>query len=206
MKPIRILISDDHAIVRIGLTTLLRFHKNLKLVGEADDSDSLLKLAAEVSPDVIIMDLMMPGLPAAQTIATILQRSRPAPRILILTSFGSAAELNSAVRAGVSGVILKGAPPETLVEAILTIAGGGTFFSEEVKRTLTREIISRLTERQSQVLKMLAQGKSNSVIATELGISADAVKQHLSAIYAKLGADNRAEAVAIALKKHLLKI
>lgn len=214
MKPIKILIADDHAIVRLGLSALFRYQKDMKLVGEADDGESLLKIAAESHPDVIIMDLMMPVMDGVEAIRHILAPSSAStshsnssthPRILILTSFGSSAELSSAVKAGAAGVILKGAPPETLLDAIHTVMNGETYFSDEVKRTLVREDLVELTERQSQVLTLLSQGKSNPEIASALGISTDAVKQHLAAVYSKLGATNRADAVSIAIRKHLLR-
>ena len=205
MKPIKVLIADDHSVVRMGLAALIKFHRGLTLVGEAQDGAEAAKKAAETKPDVVIMDLMMPGTDGIEGTRRVLEAS-PESKVLILTTFGTSRELTKAVDAGAIGAIMKGADNDELIAAIRDAATGKGTFSEEIRQSIdTKSSIPKLTARQLEVLDWVTRGFTNPDIAKHLGISADAVKQHLNAVFQKLGAASRTEAVAIALREQLLK-
>ena len=206
MKTIRILIADDHALLRRGLETLISHQKDLVVVGSAPNGLEAIRLSEELKPDVIMMDLMMPKMDGVEA-TRLIREAVPTTKILILTTFGDSIDIARAIRAGASGALVKDADDDELVDAIRTVASGGQAFSSEIKGMLESEPAPpELTPRQQEVLRSLVDGLSSDAIASNLGISADAVNQHLDAIRKKLGAANRTEAVAIALRKHLLKI
>lgn len=206
MKPskTRILIVDDHALIRRGLADLIRYEKDLVAVGEASDGEAAVSAAAEKKPDVVVMDLVMPVMDGVEATRRI-KESVPDAKILILTTFGTSEDVSRAIAAGASGAIMKDASMEEQLAAIRTVASGGTVFPPEMARTVQGTPPPKLTQRQMVILESTARGLTNKDIAVMLGISADAVKQHLQAICSKLGAANRAEVVAIAIRKHLLK-
>lgn len=206
MKQIRILIVDDHAVVRLGLAALFKYQKDLKVVGEADDGESAFAKATELKPDVVVLDLMMPGIDGAETTRRI-RAGSSATSILILTSFGTSADLGRALQAGASGAILKGAANEELLSAIRTVAAGERVLSPEIEAFLKETPVApEFTKRQMEILESVTRGLSNPDIAKQLGISTDAVKQHLNAIYQKLDVSTRTEAITAALRRQLLKI
>ena len=205
MKTIRILLADDHGLMRMGLTTLMRFHKDLQVVGGAENGEEAVRLARKLKPDVVVMDLMMPVLDGLEA-TRLIHREFPDIRIMILTTFGSSADVTRAVSAGACGALVKGAPNDELISAIRTIAAGGTAFSPEIETMLKAPQPPELTSRQREILEGIALGLASDAIAAKIGISADTVNQHLDAIRKKLGAANRTEAVAIALRKQLLKL
>ena len=206
MKPskTRILIVDDHALIRRGLADLIRYEKDLVAVGEASNGEAAVSAAAEKKPDVVVMDLVMPVMDGVEATRRI-KESVPDAKILILTTFGTSEDVSRAIAAGASGVIMKDASMEEQLAAIRTVASGGTVFPPEMARTVQGTPPPKLTQRQMVILESTARGLTNKDIAVMLGISADAVKQHLQAICSKLGAANRAEVVAIAIRKHPLK-
>ena len=200
----RILIVDDHALIRRGLADLLRYEKDLAVVGEAGDGEAAVAVATELKPDVVVMDLMMPvmdGVEATQRI----KEALPETKILILTTFGTSVDVARAIAAGASGAIMKDASMEDQLHAIRTVASGGKVLSPEIEKTVQEEPLPEFTKRQLVILESAARGLTNKDIANMLDISPDAVKQHLAAICSKLGAANRVEAIAIAIRKHLLK-
>ena len=206
MKKIRTLLADDHSLVRFGLESLLKFHKDFEVVGGAGDGEETVRLARELKPDVIVMDLMMPVLDGVEATQRV-HAELPDVRILILTSFGTSADVSRAIKAGASGALIKDIPNDELIASIRAIAGGEKVFSPEIERTvLDSNANIEFTNRQMAVLSSLAKGLTNKEIAAILGVSHSAVKQHLNAIFSKLGATTRSEAVAIALRKQLLKI
>ena len=206
MKPIPVLLADDHSLVRLGLSALLAKQGDMKLVGAATNGEEAIRLAARFDPDVIIMDLMMPIVDGVTATRRIRERN-PDMKVLILTSFGTSSDVAHAIEAGARGAILKDAPNASLLAAIRTIAAGGESFADDIVRNITRDPTPReLTARQAEILKSVTNGLTNKTIAQQLKISPESVKQHLNAIFQKLGATTRAEAVAIALRKHLLKI
>ena len=205
MKPIRILLVDDHSLMRLGLTTLMKYHKDLCVVGGADNGQEAVGLAKSLKPDVIVMDLMMPVMDGVEATRRI-HAEQPDIKIMILTTFGTSADVARAVQAGAVAALMKDTPNNELLNAIRTIAAGERVFSPEIRKTIAQDPDPPvLTERQTQILKFVMDGLRNSDVARQLGISTDAVKQHLNAICNKLGAVNRAEAIAIAMRRHLLK-
>ena len=205
MKTITVLLADDHSLVRLGLSALLAKQDDMKLVGEAINGEEAVRLAARLDPDVIIMDLMMPGVDGVTATRRIRERN-PGTKVLILTSFGTSSDVAHAIEAGARGAILKDAPNASLLAAIRTVAAGGESFADDIVRNITRDPVPReLTARQAEILRSVTNGLTNKTIAQQLKISPESVKQHLNAIFQKLGATTRAEAVAIALRKHLLK-
>ena len=203
---IRILIADDHAIVRMGLTFLFSTQDDFKVVGDAEDGEAAVKKAIELKPDVVIMDLMMPKKDGAAATTEILS-ALPDTKILVLTTFGSSDGIANALNAGAKGAFLKNSPNSQLIEAIHTLANGGLAISEEVKRLMDEDPPTKeLTPRQKEILECLTRGLTNQDIATALGIREDRVKDHINAIFSRLRAANRTEAVAIALRKHLLNL
>ena len=206
MNPIRILIADDHALLRHGLATLISLHDDLSVVGEARDGREAVDLARKLTPDIVIMDLSMPLLDGVEATRRI-RESLPSTKVLILTTFGTSVDIARAIQSGASGAFVKDSEDDELIGAIRTVAAGGKAFSGEIRTMLRKDPKPpELTERQREILRSVVGGQSSDAIAATLGISADAVNQHLDAIRKKLGAANRIEAVAIALRKHLLKM
>ena len=206
MKTIRTIIADDHSVVRIGLSALLGTEKDIKVVGEAEDGEAAVRKALRLKPDVVVMDLMMPvkdGIAATREI----HEKLPEARVLILTTFAAPDGIDSALKAGAAGAILKSAADSELIEAIHTVAAGETALSKELSRSLVANPPApKLTKRQLEILSHITKGKTNKEIAVLLGIREDSVGEHLTAIFQKLGVSNRAEAVAIVLRKQLLKM
>lgn len=205
MKKTRILIADDHALMRIGLKSMLRYQPDMSVIGEAANGDAAVRLANELSPDVVIMDLMMPVLNGAEATRRILER-HPDTRIIILTSFGNSSDVARAIGHGAVGAQIKEAPTESLIDAIRTVTGGGTAIAPEIRQSIDDGPLSiSLTERQRGILQSVVRGLTNKEIGAQFGLSPISVKKYLSAIFAKIGAANRTEAAAIALRKQLLK-
>lgn len=206
MNPAKVLIVDDHALLRIGLKSLIDDSDGLSYAGEATNGNEGVEKARSLQPDVIVMDLIMPDLDGVEATKQILAEN-PHARILILTSFGEADGIAHALESGAKGAILKTDDSNEIIDAITTVAGGGHMVSPEIKRILSESpAIPILSKRQNEILLALCHGLSNTDISKQLNISAETVKQHLNILFVKLGAANRAEAVAIALRKHLLKI
>ncbi len=206
MDKIKVMIVDDHAILRMGLASLLNAKKDIEVIGEASSGAAALKKAPKLKPDVIVMDLMMPEMDGAETTQR-LKALMPEARILILTTFGTADGIVHALEAGAQGAVLKNVEFTELANGIRRIAAGETVISEEIQRILKSEpAIEPLSPRQHEILEAIVNGLSNADISVRLGISLDMVKEHNQKLFEKLGVANRTEAVAITLRKHLLKI
>ena len=202
---IRILIADDHTIVRTGLTALLGTVPGMEVVGEARNGEEAVRQTAKLKPDVVVMDLMMPKKDGAAATAEIVA-SLPGTRVIILTSFGASDAIARALDAGATGAMMKDSPNSSLIAAIRAVASGKSAIAPEVRRIIASDPPAQvLTPRQAEVLLSMTRGLTNHVIAMELSISEDRVEQHIRALLEKLGAANRTEAVAIAFRKHLLK-
>ena len=206
MNKIKILIADDHKIVRMGLKALISSERDMAVVGEADDGEAAVRAALELAPDIVVMDLMMPVMSGEEAIGE-LHRRLPAVRTIVLTSFSSSDRIVQALEAGATGAVLKTADDATLLKAIRDVSQGRKFISPEIRKLIAADPPARkLSPRQREVLESLTQGLSNKDIAVKLGISNPRVEELMAALLSKIGAANRTEAVASALRKHLLKI
>lgn len=199
---IRVLLADDHPVVRSGLASLFQSLPGIVVVGEAGDGSAAVRLTTLLSPDVIIMDLRMPGLDGVAATREIL-RSRPATAVLVLTMFDEDELIVAAVDAGARGYLLKGAEQEQIVRAVHAVASGQSIFSGAVagrvmRRGMPSPALPALTPRERQVTHLLATGAPNLAIAVELGLSPKTLSNHISAIFAKLGVTSRSEAIVMA--------
>ena len=208
---IRILICDDHAVVRAGLRALIEAKPDLELVGEAADGVEAVQKARELEPDVILMDLVMPRKGGVEAIGDI-TRENPEARILVLTSFSEDDQAFPAIKAGAMGYIIKDSLPEELLGAIRDIHQGQPYLHPSIARRLMQELgraggspplAEVLTEREIEVLKLVAQGQSNREIAELLTISEATVRTHVSNILAKLNLCSRTQAALYALREGL---
>ena len=206
MKNIRLLIADDHAIVRTGLVSLLGATPGMEVVGEAENGVQAVAAAERLRPDVVLLDLMMPKTDGATATAEIRARS-PETRILILTTFGTSCDLARALENGAHGVLLKSVTNDELLDGVRQVASGQRVLSPEVRQMLQESApATALSPRQLQILDSITRGLSNAQIAAQYDISMESVKTHVKRLLGKIGAANRSEAAAIALRKHLLKI
>jgi len=206
VKRIKVLIADDHSIIQIGLSDLLTDEGSFEVVATANNGQEAVDVALKAKPDVIIMDLLMPVKDGIQATSEISSRD-PNAKILILTSFGSSDGISKALQAGASGAILKDTSNEALIDCIKRIAAGEKVVSEDIRRLIAEDPpLPELSQRQMEILSSITRGLTNTDIAKQLGIGVTSVKTHMESLFFKIGAANRAEAVAIALRKHLLKI
>ena len=203
-QKIRILIADDHLIVRTGLAALLGTEKDMEVVGQAKNGIEAVREAMRLKPDIVIMDLMMPKMDGVAATAEIAAKS-PETRVILLTTFGTSDGIAHALANGAKGAILKNADNAELARAIRKVARGGEFISSDIQQQLAADPpIPQLTPRQREILASMVRGLTDRDIANQLGIRQDGVNDHVRAILQKIGAANRTEAVAIALRKHLL--
>ena len=205
-RKIKVLIADDHTVVRIGLSALLGTQPDIAVVGEADNGDAVIRESLRLHPDIVIMDLMMPKKDGAEATKELHEKA-PDIKVIILTSYSSSDGIAHALSAGASGAIVKTADDSSLISAIRKVADGKHFISPTI-RQLMRDSppVPELTERQREIIESMARGLSNVDIAKQLGISPAVAREHITTILNKFGAATRTEAVAIALRKHLLKI
>ena len=202
---LHILIADDHAVVRRGLRSILQIEKDFLVVGEASNGTEAVELARQLKPDVVIMDLIMPEKSGSEATAEILA-DHPETRILLLTTFGTADDVAKALEAGAVGALMKTSDESAIIASIRTVAAGGHAISDEIKKLMAENPPApELTPRQLEILNSLSRGYSNAEIAKVFGINEFTVREHVANIMEKLDAANRAEAVATALRKSLLK-
>ncbi|MEB3330264.1 MAG: response regulator transcription factor [Candidatus Sericytochromatia bacterium] len=212
--PTRILLADDHAVVRTGIAAVLSSVADLELVGEAGDGETALRLARELQPDLAVLDLHMPRLGGLEALQAI-RREVPATRVLVLTSVEDEAWVFKVLEAGGAGYVLKRSAAEELVEAIRVVMAGGAFVRPTIVQALAADYIAReraapgseavrLTPREREVLTLVARGMTNLEIAEELVISVRTGETHRAHVMDKLGFKNRAELVAYAIRKGIL--
>ncbi len=204
----RILVVDDHPVVRDGVAATLSAVPGFEVVGQADSGPAAVVRAAELHPDVVVMDLRMPGGSGVEAVRTMRARGLD-PAVLVLTTYDTDADTVAAIEAGATGYLLKDAPTETLVEAVRATVAGETVLSPTVATRLASHVRrperhGTLSTRERQVLALVARGRSNRDIARELFVSEATVKTHLVHVYEKLGAADRAAAVAAAYERGIL--
>ncbi len=208
-KPIRVLLVDDHAVVRSGLGAFLMVYDDLELVGEAENGRDALRMVPELNPDVIIMDLVMPEMDGA-TATRKIREQYPHTQIIALTSFREDTLVQGALQAGAISYLLKNVSADELARAIRAAYAGRSTLSPEAAQVLIHAATRPpapgfdLTERERDVLSLMVKGLSNSEIAAKLVVSSSTVKFHVSNILSKLGVASRTEAVAMALQQHLV--
>ena len=204
---IRILVVDDHPIVRSGLTSVLASQADFDVVGEATNGDEAIAAAARLAPDLILMDLRMPVRNGVDASAAILA-ARPSTRIVVLTTYVSDGEVLRAIEAGAVGYLLKDVPHEELFRALRAVARGERYLAPVVTERLMAQwqqpARASLTDRELDVLRAVARGEANKEIAASLGISEPTVKAHLVRIFDKLGVENRTSAVRVARQQGLI--
>ncbi len=223
-KPIRILLVDDHAIVRDGIRSLLKTLPDIEVVGEADNGQAAVSMVDNLEPDVVLMDLVMPGMDGIEAIHRIAD-ARPQSRILVLTSYSAEDKVFPAIKAGAMGYLLKDCDSEELVRAILQVHRGESSLHPKIARMLLQEMTAPrgggsaeppprpgwpaadpLTERELEVLKLVAHGKSNQEIADELVVAEGTVRTHVSNILSKLHLASRTQAALYALREGLASL
>jgi DNA-binding NarL/FixJ family response regulator len=214
---IRVLLADDQALVRGGLRVILESQDDIEVVGEAGDGREALELARSLAPDVILMDVRMPEVDGIEATRRLLVNP-DAPRVLVLTTFDEDAYVYDAMKAGASGFLLKAVRPEQLVEAVRVVAAGEALLAPSITRRLVEEFVSgpppnargpeeldELTDRELEVLTLIARGKSNAAIAETLVVSEATVKTHVTHILRKLGLADRVQAVVLAYESGLVR-
>ena len=206
MSKLRILIADDHALVRMGISALLTAQRDMTVVGQAKNGAEAVTETLRLRPDIVFMDLMMPvkdGIAATGEIKAAL----PDTKIIILTTYTTSDGIMRALDSGAIGAVFKSDANDELLTAIRAVADGKKFISPAIQRQFESDPpVDPLSPRQTDILKGIVDGKTNTDIAKDLGISPTVVRDHTSIIFEKLGVTNRTEAVAAALRKHLLKI
>jgi DNA-binding NarL/FixJ family response regulator len=205
---VRVLVVDDHDVVRHGLVALLQRYAEVEVVGSSGDGPDALEEIARSHPDLVLLDLQMPGMSGLEVLTHIRAMPGP-PHVIVLTAHGDDDLVLGAVRGGADGYVLKSAPPEELLAAIRSVARGGQRFDEVVVQAFLKEGEQErnrtlLTSRELEILRLVASGHSNGQIAQLLFISVGTVKDHLETVYRKLEVSDRAHAVAVALRKGVL--
>ncbi len=208
--PIRVVVVDDHELVRSGLGSILQLYADIELVGQAESGEAAVSVCRELRPDVVLMDIVMPGMNGI-TATTEILRICPGARVLALTSFSDIERIESALSAGATGYLMKDVSGDQLAEAIRDAHAGRATLAPEAAETLIHAVKTRddanghdLTSRERQVLALMAQGLTNPEIADRLTISLSTVKTHVSTIIAKLGVSSRTEAATTAVRNRLV--
>jgi len=206
MKKIRILIADDHPIVREGLATILALQEDMQVVAEARDGEEACQLYDQLSPDILLLDLRMPKKDGLQVVTELMSRT-PRPRIIVLTTSEKSEDLRRSLTAGVKGYLVKGAEPRQLWDTIREVFAGKSSLPHDVAAKLADSMAhAQLSRRELQVLEQMAVGRSNKEIGQILYLSEYTVKSHVKAILKKLDAVGRTEAIAIACERGLVKL
>jgi DNA-binding NarL/FixJ family response regulator len=215
---IRVLIADDHVLLRDGLRAMLDAQDDLEVVGEASDGEETLARVAELRPDIVIMDIRMPRMDGIEATRRLIARGEDAPRVLVLTTFDLDEYVFEALEAGAGGFMLKDAPPAQLAEAVRTVARGDALLAPAVTKRLIERYVRRrpadaslaarfqeLTERELEVLQLLTRGLSNAEIGARLFLSAATVKTHITRLLAKLHVRDRVQAVVLAYEAGIVE-
>ncbi|RRN63877.1 response regulator transcription factor [Caulobacter sp. 602-1] len=205
-NPIRVMIVDDHPMLRDGVVGSIKRQPDMIVAAEVGDGAAAIAAIDQANPDVVLMDLQMPGIDGVEAIQTI-SRKHPKVRILVLTTYFGDAKALRALKAGASGYLLKSAMRTDLIEAIRSVHSGGRHIPPEVAAQIAVHAIGEApTEREIEILALVAAGNPNKQIARRLGISEDTVKAHLKRIFAKLGVADRTHAVTVAAKRGIIEL
>ncbi len=205
-RTIRILLADDHPSLRTGLASILNSHSGIEVVAEAATGSEALQKAAETQPDVLILDLRMPDGDGIETTRRLVEIN-PDARILILTTYDNEEDIFNALEAGARGYILKDTTSEEIIEAVRQVHTGNRFLPPGVAARLADRMIRQsLTPRELDVLRLVSRGRTNKEIAAAMFISEETIKSHMKGLFQKLGVHDRAEAVAVALQRGLLRM
>lgn len=203
---IRVLIADDHPVVREGLAAILRSERDIQVIGEATDGVDACALYDQHLPDVVMLDLRMPRKDGLQVVTELMSNRRPKPRIIVMTTYETEEDVRRALQAGAKSYLVKGALPEQILETVRRVAAGEALVSSRIASMLTESLgRAKLSARELQVLRQLAEGNSNKEIGQTLKITEHTAKAHVKSILAKLGAVGRTEAIAIARKRGLIR-
>lgn len=203
--PIRVLIADDHLLVRRGLAAIINMEEDAAVVGEAGDGEEAVALWRRLRPDVTLMDLRMPKLDGVQAIKRI-RTEDPTAGIIVVTTFDHDEDIYAGLRAGAKAYVLKDVQPEELFGCIRAVHAGQAYLQPKVAAKLAQRVQEEpLTEREEQILKLLAEGRSNRAIGQTLFITESTVKSHVKSLFIKLDATSRAEAIALAARRGLVK-
>jgi NarL family two-component system response regulator LiaR len=208
-QPIRVMLVDDHTMVRRGLATFLKAYDDLELAGEAGSGEEAIQLCGAILPDVVLMDMVMPDMDGATATHAIRQQF-PQVHVIALTSFKEGELIRNALEAGAIGYLLKDVSAEELAEAIRAAHAGRTTLSPEAAQSLVQSVIQPpspgfdLTDREREVLTLMIEGLNNTQIASSLSVSPSTIKSHVSNILSKLGVTSRTEAVTLALRNHII--
>jgi DNA-binding NarL/FixJ family response regulator len=205
-KVIRVLIADDHPVVREGLATILKSQEDMKVVAEAANGQETCELYNKLAPDVLILDLRMPKKDGLQVVTELMSHGEPKPRIIVMTTYESEEDVRRALKAGAKGYLVKGADPQQIREAVRKVAAGQALLQPEIASKLAESMAHpELSQRELQVLQYMANGRSNKEIGQVLYISENTVKGHVKSILTKLDAIGRTEAIAIATRRGLIQ-
>lgn len=203
---IRILVVDDHAMIRLGLIGALSSEPGMEVVGQARNGREAIELHAKIDPDITLMDGILPDMHGVEVTREILTRS-PAAKVILISINETAEDIRRALEAGVLGYVPKSCEQDTITEAIRSVASGQNFLPPQLTRRLTeRNAVVGLSNREVEVLRLVAKGKANKQIAAELALSGDTVKTHLTHLMRKLGAADRAHAVTLAIERGFLRM
>ena len=202
---IRLMIVEDHILMRMGLVSATAFETDMAVVAEAEDGRQALELYREHRPDVVIVDLRLPGMDGLELIKLLHQESTDV-RILVLSSYGGGDDVSRAIQSGASGYVMKSMPLEQVLEAVRVLHAGGQYIPREIASRMSERIHSELSSREVEVLRLIGKGKSNKEVGTDLGIAESTVKAHLTNIFTKLGAVDRTQAITIAMKRQILQL
>ncbi len=205
-EPIRVMVVDDHPMLRDGVTGAIRRQSDMVVAGEAADGASAIATLEAVRPDVVLMDLQMPGMDGVEALAAI-HKAHPEVRILVLTTYAGDAKALRALKAGAAGYLLKSALRTDLLDAIRAVHRGGRHLTAEIATQIAVHAIGEaLTEREMAILALVAAGNPNKQIAWKLSISEDTVKTHLKRVFEKLGVADRTHAVTVAAKRGIIEL
>ena len=204
---IRVLLADDHPVVREGLTTILNSEKDIQIIAEAADGEEACKLYEQLSPDVLMLDLRMPKKDGLQVVAELMSRRVSKPRAIVMTAYESERDIRQALSAGAKAFLVKGSPPKLIREAVRRVAEGKSFVPPDILLKHAESMSHpELSQREMQVLQYVAHGRSNKEIGRALHITEGTVNCHVKSLLSKLDAIGRTEAIAIAARRGLIQL